>query len=404
MSETIGNVQIIEGLDDNTDKLDPTAQDYLDQVSFNIKFLVVKWDDRKNIVFYSSDQPNSNETLDIEQEITCDKESITKHIQKINDCLKRTVVIDSSTNASEVSAQDLRERIRLELAGIGYSLLFEPFIPPKVGENLKAWADESVVFISSNAQWIPWELMHDGEEFLGKRFIMARLPRLKNELQEPQWKEKWRYLPRKPVARQIRQIVHIIGSNLGEESRDNARNIFNQKSPLIVKELDQPSITALNLVLPETDILHFTCHGHLPNKLEQYDQMFLEIHHKDNTKYFLENLSIYKVNQLNVKDVGLVFINACNSAVTVPLFLEDFTSFGWEFYKKGVNVCVGTIGEIAVGYGIEFAEFVYDKLINEYKTIGEAVALAKEYFANRTNCSWLLYCIYGSPDFSVYVS
>ena len=95
-----------------------------------------------------------------------------------------------------------------------------------------------------------------------------------------------------------------------------------------------------------------------------------------------------------------MFANACSSNTPVQTFRE-FSSFGWEFYRQGADVFIGTLGTVPTKHAVSFAENVYKELLHENArlTIGQAVAKAKKVAAKEHNLFWLLYCIYGDPDF-----
>jgi len=108
------------------------------------------------------------------------------------------------------------------------------------------------------------------------------------------------------------------------------------------------------------------------------------------------------VTALPLQPGSLVFANACSSAGVAVLF-GSFNSFGWEFYLRGASVFVGTLGAVPTNYAIEYAENVYAPLFDSSGpiTIGQALAKAREKAERKHNIFWLLYCIYGDPDYSV---
>jgi hypothetical protein len=68
------------------------------------------------------------------------------------------------------------------------SPFFAPFnllIPPKVVEHAQKWESGSPIIISTNEQWIPWELLYDGQESWGRKFVLARCPRLNDRRNVP---------------------------------------------------------------------------------------------------------------------------------------------------------------------------------------------------------------------------
>src|SRR5262245_32814618 len=66
-----------------------------------------------------------------------------------------------------------------------YSELFLPLFPEKLYKLLdqSAWSHDPGdtppilrIHIDATIEWIPWEIMHDGTDFIGLRYQVARLP------------------------------------------------------------------------------------------------------------------------------------------------------------------------------------------------------------------------------------
>lgn len=281
------------------------------------------------------------------------------------------------------------ESICFNLQSVGANL-FEMLIPSEVAKKVRDWKIGSPVIISTNEQWIPWELMYDGEDFWGKKFIIARSPRLSDSQDLPK-----RNRPESKGKRQIKRIVNIVGGDVPSSEAERATHLFsNLLPPEAVHLLAKQPISSLVKAIPGTDALHFTCHGHLEPHLLQIAG--------DKNKTRIENLLPETIQRLPLEPGSLVFANACASTVPVLTF-GKFSSFGWKFYQRGADAFIGTLGAVPVKYAVNFAEIVYRELFNpdEKITIGQAVAKAKEVAANERNLFWLLYCIYGDPDFSI---
>jgi hypothetical protein len=281
------------------------------------------------------------------------------------------------------------ESICFNLQSVG-SNLFEMLIPSEVAKQMRTWKIGSPVIISPNEQWIPWELMYDGEDFWGKKFIIARSPRLRDSQDLPD-----KNRPESKGKRQIKRIVNIVGGDVPSSEAERATHLFsNLLPPEAVQLLAKQPISSLVKAIPGTDALHFTCHGHLEPHLLQIAG--------DKNKTRIENLLPETIQRLPLEPGILVFANACASTVPVLTF-GKFSSFGWKFYQRGADAFIGTLGAVPVKYAVNFAEIVYRELFNpdEKITIGQAVAKAKEVAANERNLFWLLYCIYGDPDFSI---
>lgn len=282
--------------------------------------------------------------------------------------------------------EEVWESTLLNLKGKGKSL-FDSLVPYDLASRMREWNKDTNLSISTNEQWIPWELMFDGEEFLGRKHILTRCPR-------PDDYKKW---PERPVehgdSHVIEKIVNVIGGGLHERYSTRAGKLFDSViSRALVAPLREKAVFYLNREVATADVLHCTCHGLLSPHLLRIA--------KDTSR--TQNLSPETVKVMPLQAGSLVFANACSSAGVAVLF-GSFNSFGWEFYLRGASVFVGTLGAVPTNYAIEYAENVYAPLFdsNGPITIGQALAKARKKAEKKHNIFWLLYCIYGDPDYSV---
>ena len=230
------------------------------------------------------------------------------------------------------------DSICFNLEGVGANL-FEMLIPSEVAKQMGTWKVGSPVIISTNEQWIPWELMYDGEDFWGKKFIIARSPRLSDGLDLPD-----KNRPESKGKRQIKRIVNIVGGDVPASEAEQATQLFSSLfPPEAVHLLAKQPISALVKAIPGTDALHFTCHGHLEPHLLQIAG--------DKNKTRIENLLPETIPRLPLEPGSLVFANACASTVPVLTF-GKFSSFGWKFYQRGADAFIGTLGAIPVKYAV----------------------------------------------------
>jgi len=267
------------------------------------------------------------------------------------------------------------------------AFLFDTLIPPRVGELLASWPADSILAISTNEQWIPWELMFDGQGFWGRKYILTRYPR-------PSDHTKW---PEESAehgdSRVIQKVVNVIGGGLQEDDSTRALRLFDSVAARVeIKNLRERAVAELSSAVATTDVLHCTCHGLLNPQLLRVA--------KDSSR--VQNLAPETIRVLPLQVGSLVFANACSSAAAALLF-GTFNSFGWEFYVKGAEVFIGTLGAVPTKYAIEFAETIYAHLFNTNQSVsvGQALMLARQEAEKKQNIFWLLYCVYGDPDYSV---
>lgn len=185
----------------------------------------------------------------------------------------------------------------------------------------------------------------------------------------------------------IRAVTNVIGGRLARATLEEARHLFNFLPGLTVKPLIEESITNLYNALPNTDLLHFTCHGSVTRQM-------LEISNED-ADYMNLNLDI--VQNLPVKPGCFIFVNACYSNSAVSVF-KILTSFGWEFYKDGADIYIGTLAQIPEDYVGDFAGSFYQTLFSGRDlTVGQVMWEVKRKLSANQNIFWLLYSMYGDP-------
>jgi hypothetical protein len=311
-----------------------------------------------------------------ESTITGGSASIRPALQEMANFLKEVssrVYYDPAVKKSEL--------INLEGSG---ATLFETVIPDSIREKVKTWPDETWVNISTNEEWIPWELLYDGRGFFGQRFMLFRLPvaRQPNGNKPSSEIEQLEPMP-------LRKIVHAIGGNLSAKQISVSKQLFDKvRVGVEIKLLHEKPLANLIEEIIDADLIHLTCHGHLnPLRLQIF---------KDNNLSSNLKIDSFGSPNFHIKAGCLVFANACNSAVA-ELQFGDFLSFGWRFYLKGAAVFIGTLGTIPTEVALTFAEAFYSILARKKdENVWRAFHKAKG-MSDEANPAHLLYCFYGNP-------
>ena len=340
--------------------------------------LHVDWNKSQGELSYTIYSNNELPAGDWHQPIPNTLEDIENFWTRLDNILNEAITRGSPS-------EKVWKSICFKLKSIGISL-FEQLIPPEVAQRLRELPPGFSVRVSTNEQWIPWELMHDGQDFWGNKFIIARSPRVRDRGTLPDINR-----PESQSLRQIRGIVNVIGGEVPKSEAQQASQLFDKVLPSdSVKLLEKEPVAVLAKAVSVADVLHCTCHGYLEPPMLQIAA----------NRTPAENLCLDTVKILPIKPGSLVFANACSSNSPVKTF-GDFSNFGWEFYWQGADVFIGTLGIVPAKYAVSFAKNVYRELLREdvKLTIGQAVAKAKEVAAKEHNLFWLLYCIYGDPDF-----
>ena len=262
---------------------------------------------------------------------------------------------------------------------------YDNFLPEKLRDKTKAWANNSTIILSTNEQWIPWEIFYDGDDFWGKKHIISRYPRIGDRshiMDSSRTNEN--------SAKKVSRILNVVGGKLPVETSDQAKLLFkNYPTTLDIVTFENKPIYVFPGEVMEKDLIHFTCHGLL-------DPQILQI---SNSNSQSDNLSLESVRRLQIHPGCFVFVNACSSSVAAFTF-GRFNNFAWEFYRKVADVYIGTLGKVPTKYALDFAEMVYKHLFKKPKgiSVGEALQLAKQEATDKKNIFWLLYTLYGEPE------
>jgi hypothetical protein len=254
-------------------------------------------------------------------------------------------------------------------------------------------------------EWIPWEIMHDGDEFLGVKFQIARLPVLAS-----------------PIIAAVRDLgnghvrqVHSIRSVLGKNVLDGPpagldavwQSTFSGLAPQPGIELSSlPSILGAGADWPtegeaddvQHDVVHLTCHGNVEYNGKRVWSLTLD--EPSPSKHYLDR------DWVNHLDLGarkpLVFSNACSSA-GAGVVTEVIPTFGQEFVERGAHNFVGSFAAVTKSLALDFARQFYQRLLDNAQdlTIGEALLAAKRHYHHnpgQQDASYLFYCLYGPHD------
>ncbi|MEM7133666.1 MAG: CHAT domain-containing protein [Chloroflexota bacterium] len=273
------------------------------------------------------------------------------------------------------------ESLWLGMRGLGQDL-YERFLPVELKNHASKWPESSVIYIGSNEERIPWELMYDGYGFWGEKFNLARIPKIPERSGYTHADK----LIKKEKGKRISKVVNVIGGDLTDSSVERIYRLFCVVDKSIVETKKCQKIYTILQAMETADLIHFTCHGSIKSSPS------LQVGGNKNSP--VDNLDVLDLYSLGDVSNSVIFANACTSGRSGPL-LGVLRNFGWEFYKKGADAYIGTLGLVPTKYAIEFAEQFYKKFL-EGSTVGEAMSFAKSN-AHRENPFWLLYCLYGNP-------
>jgi hypothetical protein len=250
------------------------------------------------------------------------------------------------------------------------------------------------VHLSPAHEWIPWELLHDGDDFLGLTFRIARLPILPNPPERPH-----------DCTHRVEIVRSLLGKDVAQPEEDDYktwRSTFVGLLPegvnadLLPPEqavLDWPRISALR---EEADIVHVTCHGMVDEQSQPYWTFNAAGPAMD---YRFNAAQFNSVRKAFKKRRPLVFGNACT---TTTFTGPNHPPLAKDLFELGALNYIGTLAPVRQNLAVRFARVFYEALLDDGLDV--ATALLKTKQTCRAHTGWasdptyLLYCLYGPPE------
>ncbi len=257
------------------------------------------------------------------------------------------------------------------------------------------------IHMHTATEWIPWEILHDGTDFLGLRLPLARLP----------------IMPTGPnlgaqQPRQVQRVYNLLGENtfdtpVAAALSSSWQATFDGLLPAAVQQVRlpgangqanaYPNVDQFMMAAAQSDILHVTCHG-------DYDpadgRVFWTLNRfgQPGLNYRIRALFL---NTLNLAHAPLIFGNACYSGRGGDTSNSLAPGFGAIFFEKGALAFIGTLAAITQPVAVSFARQFYQRLLGAPgMPVGQALWETKRYFAaqNSLDPSYLYYTLYGPAE------
>ena len=321
--------------------------------------------------------------------------SVNSGIQRRSPRQARTLLL-APENAGEGAAEiGLTEQLR----NVG-DLMYRLFVPDSVQRLLTDYACSFT--ITTNDLELPWELMHDGEDFLCVKRPVGRMPMGRAFPRRKQF--------RSPVADRIRFLLVYADphGNLGRarievESIERAlKDKWQERIEVQSLMASEATGRAMNDALRGGgfDVIHYA--GHAAFEREEPELSGLVLHNEE--PFFAQKI------QSLLEGQPLVFLNACESsrtanepdAQTTDYLAEPAEGLASAFIYGGALGCIGTLWPVYDQGAADFAVEFYNRLL-EGNRVGEALRLArKEIRSQRPDeVTWASYILYGDPTFQL---
>ncbi len=235
------------------------------------------------------------------------------------------------------------------------------------------------LLIATNAPEIPWELLHNGTDFLGLQYDMGRSLRARGAEWRPTPKSgNWQCLivanPTSDIPSTVAEATAVKESL---ESKGIACDYLVEQTATFENLLHY-----LNSV--HYDIIHYS--GHIERDSESGQFGFVL---RDGRNFTAESI------RTHVRTPAIAFLNGCNSGEVVQGLTEAFLS-------SGAQMVIGSLFDTPSRGAAVFAQKFYAEFMRG-KSAGEAMRLARLHVRGMENCglAWACFVMYGDPRFSL---
>jgi hypothetical protein len=295
--------------------------------------------------------------------------------------------------ASAVEFENADPVTRLERVGrIMYSLL--------IPDGMQRLIDETTcaLTVTSNDFELPWELMHDGEDFLCLKRPFARMP-----VGQTFPRRARRGVVAPPATWRVLLIHSDPDGNLrdaGLEIDEIEKTLKALPVPVTVRRLGPDEATTARVTEElsggEYDLIHYAGHAGFDTTDAAKSYLLLAGH-----KPFLAE-RIQRV----LEGRPVVFLNACDTSravneqpdTTMKGIVAQAQGLASAFVYGGAHACVGALWPVFDDTARQLAATFYTRLLAR-RRVGEALREAR--LANRNahtdRVTWAAYALYGDP-------
>ena len=267
--------------------------------------------------------------------------------------------------------------------------LWEALIPPRTAARLRQAPGGHLTLLLDEALiGLPWELLHDGQEFLCRRFALGRIVRTGQSAAEP---------ARRPgPGRSLLILANPTGDLPGAQAeQERIRAMLRARGEALrvrAKSLDVDRAFVLEN-LPQWDALHFS--GHVQFEAGSPERSGLVL--RDGV---FSALDLQALTAAGRPVPAMIYINGCASSRAED-GLRQLSLFNLSngFLLAGVRLFVGTVADVPDELATELAARFYAFLLQGLSA-GEALRQARQAAGEALpalGSGALSYLMYGDP-------
>jgi CHAT domain-containing protein len=243
----------------------------------------------------------------------------------------------------------------------------------------------------ANNSDIPWELFHDGEDFLCLRHPIARIPQIKEKVTlHPKMKNEDMY-------------ALVIGNPTGdlpeaEREAEEVAGLLRQKNwqvDLLIQE--KASLNSLAVKLSNTPyrLIHFAGHGRYDKDAPRKSSLILKDY-----PWLAEEF------ERQLSSAAFIYLSACYASQThttnnaISPRGEFMEGVAVSTLKGGAKGCLGPLWSVRDDWSREFALTFYKHALAK-ETLGESVRQARLAIRDKGDAFWAGWVLYGAPTDSL---
>jgi CHAT domain-containing protein len=274
--------------------------------------------------------------------------------------------------------------------------LYDELIPHELSYAFRSDTRSSnlVMYLDPASSWIPWELLWDGDEFLCRRFRLARLLlKCGSELRAANDRLRGERSGRGSLI----VFGDISGLNASNEKAVVEKNLNTIYGDNVWFHTARNAADILEELKKDYELCHFIGHGEFQAECPA------------KTGWRFADGSVLSCRDIEAVSSRatfplLIFANSCNSARPGLADAQAYvTSLYRAFLRQGVPHYIGTILPVPDEAAKDFAQSFYT-LLARGLSVGEALGETRRAFAEKTRLGiWGCYVHYGDPTFRLLV-
>lgn len=273
-----------------------------------------------------------------------------------------------------------------------WNTLYRLYLPENIRESLQTQTGKDALVIKTDEQEIPWEIMHDNNNFLSLKFPISRKIMTRENIRK-----------NNVVKNKIPKILFITNPTWDlngtiQESKEIISKIWKKAEITFIYEKDVTSTKIFSLLWQDNwDIIHYSWHA------------YFDTEHPDNSWLILHD-SIITASEIKrvLNGNPLIFLNACSSGRNddkdFEKTWEDTIGTASSFLIGWAKWVIATLWPVNDTVSSHFAIDFYNLFLNNYTIWNAMLSSKKEAYINFPNdITWASFIYYWDPNLTLNV-